>query len=445
MTRLDSLAQALDSGTTTSRALTEACLDKAEQGEGPRVFIQLDRDGALAAADAMDALRKVGQHPSAYAGIPISVKDLFDVQGQVTRAGSRVLTGAPAETDAPAIAHLRQAGFVLVGRSNMTEFAYSGLGMNPHHGTPANPWDRENARIPGGSSSGAAISVSDGMAHAGIGSDTGGSCRIPAALCGLTGYKPTQSRVSLKGTAPLSFTLDSIGSLGRSPRCVEILDAVMAGERPKPAKTRPVSGMRLLAPPNLVLDGMDKKVAADFVTAVAKLRKHGATVDERVVQPLDRLPKINAKGGFAAAEAVHWHKALMAKDPDGYDPRVITRIRKGESQTAADYITLLQDRERFIADMAHELTGYDALILPTVPTVAPKIADLDADEQLYGDTNLLMLRNPSVINFLDGCAISLPMHEPGSAPTGIMIAQTSKQDQQIFGIAHGLFPLVKPN
>ena len=445
MTTLESLAQALDTGATTSRVLTEACLENAEQGEGPRAFIQLDRDGALATADAMDALRKVGQHPSAYAGIPISVKDLFDVQGQVTRAGSRVLAGAPANADAPAIANLRQAGFVLVGRTNMTEFAFSGLGMNPHYGTPANPWDRANGRIPGGSSSGAVVSVTDGMAHAGIGSDTGGSCRIPAALCGLIGYKPTQSRVSLGGTAPLSFTLDSIGSLGRSPRCVEILDGILAGDMPKPATPRPISGLRLLAPTNLVLNGVDRKVAADFAAALATLRQHGATVDERVVPPLDRLPHINAKGGFAAAEALHWHKELMAKQPDGYDPRVITRIRKGESQTAADYITLLQDRERFIADMADELAGYDALVLPTVPTVAPKIADLDADEQLYGGTNLLMLRKPSVINFMDGCAISLPMHQSGSAPTGIMVAHSSGMDRQILDIANGMFPLITPN
>ena len=438
MTTLESLAAALDSGATTSRALTEACLEQAEQGQGPKAFVLLDRAGALAAAEAMDALRQAGQHPSPYAGIPISVKDLFDVQGQVTRAGSKVLAGAPADADAPAIAHLRRAGFVLVGRTNMTEFAYSGLGMNPHYGTPANPWDRGNARIPGGSSSGAVISVTDGMAYAGIGSDTGGSCRIPAALCGIVGYKPTQSNVSLDKVAPLSFSLDSIGSLGNSPRCVEILDAIMSGSSPRAQVSRDISGLRLLAPTNFVLNGMDEKVSADFTRALERLRTAGAQIDERPLEPLDRLPGINAKGGFAAAEAVHWHADLMAKNPEGYDPRVIVRIRKGEAQTAADYITLMQDRARYIADVAAALAGYDALVLPTVPTVAPRIADLDADEQAYGDTNLLMLRNPSVINFLDGCAISLPMHDEGTAPTGLMIAQTGGGDAQVFALAHGI-------
>lgn len=442
MTTLESLAKALESGATTSRALTETCLEQAEKGEGPKAFVLLDRAGALAAADAMDALRQAGQHPSAYAGIPISVKDLFDVQGQVTRAGSKVLAGAPADADAPAIAHLRRAGFVLVGRTNMTEFAYSGLGMNPHYGTPANPWDRENPRIPGGSSSGAAISVTDGMAYAGIGSDTGGSCRIPAALCGIVGYKPTQSNVSLDKVAPLSFSLDSIGSLGNSPRCVEILDAIMSGQTPRAKAAARVKGLRLLAPTNVVLNGMDQKVSDDFARALERLRQAGAHIDERPLEPLDRLAGINSKGGLPAAEALHWHRELIATRAEDYDPRVSVRVLRGESQTAVDYITVLEERARYIADVGAELEGYDAIVMPTVPTVAPKIADLDADEQIYGDTNLLMLRNPSVINFLDGCAISLPMHDGGTAPTGFMIAQAGGRDAQVFALAHGLVDLL---
>lgn len=439
MQTLESLADALEAGTITARALTEACLAKTETGEGPKAFLHLDKAGALAAADAADAQRRAGVHPSRYAGIPISVKDLFDIRGQVTKAGSRVLADQPAaDADAPSVANLRRAGFVIVGRTNMTEFAYSGLGMNPHYGTPANPWDRGNARIPGGSSSGAVVSVTDGMAYAGIGSDTGGSCRIPAALCGVVGYKPTQSNISLEHVSPLSSTLDSIGSLGPSARCVEILDAIMGGCAPRPLSSLSAQGLRLLAPTNFVLDGMDDKVAADFTRNLTRLRAVGAHIDEAPLLPLDRLPQINAKGGFAAAEAMHWHRDLMAKAPDIYDPRVIVRIQKGQDQTASDYITLLQDRQQFIADVGIILDGYDAMIMPTVPTVAPKIADLDADEQLYGDTNLLMLRNPSVFNFLDGCAISVPMHEQGTAPTGLMIGSTSGQDARVFAIAHGL-------
>ena len=443
MTTLEELADQLARGGTSSRALTETCLEAARQGEGPRAFVHLDCDGALASADAMDMLRRSGQAPSPFAGIPISVKDLFNVQGQVSRAGSKALADEPATKDAEAITNLRQAGFVLIGRTNMTEFAYSGLGMNPHYGTPANPWDRDNARIPGGSSSGAAVSVTDGMAFAGIGSDTGGSCRIPAALCGVVGYKPTQSNVSLDGAVPLSFTLDSIGSLAHSARCVEILDALMSGRTPRARAERDAADLRLLAPTNFVLDGMDETVSEDFAGALATLRAAGAHVDERALEPFDRLAGINAKGGFAAAEAAQWHADLMARAPEAYDPRVIVRIRKGEAQTAADYISLMQQRARYIADVTAELTGYDAIVMPTVPKVAPRIADLDADEQLYGETNLLMLRNPSTINFLDGCAISLPMHRAGSAPTGLAIAQAGGRDAQVFAIAHGVAELLQ--
>ena len=443
MTTLEELADQLARGSTSSRALTEACLDAARRGEGPRAFLHLDSGGALAAADAMDMLRRSGHAPSPFAGIPISVKDLFDVQGQASRAGSKALADEPATEDAEAIANLRRAGFVLIGRTNMTEFAYSGLGMNPHFGTPANPWDRDNARVPGGSSSGAAVSVTDGMAFAGIGSDTGGSCRIPAALCGIVGFKPTQSNVSLNGAVPLSFTLDSIGSLAHSARCVEILDALMSGQAPRARAERGAAGLRLLAPTNVVLDGMDETVSADFAGALATLRAAGALVDERALEPFDRLAGINAKGGFAAAEAAQWHADLMARAPAAYDPRVIVRIRKGEAQTAADYITLMQERARYIADAAAALTGYDAIVMPTVPKVAPRIADLDADEQLYGETNLLMLRNPSTINFLDGCAISLPMHRAEAAPTGLTIAQAGGRDAQLFAVAHAIAELLQ--
>ena len=443
MTTLEDLADQLARGCTSSRALTEFCLDAARQGEGPRTFVHLDDDRALANADAMDMLRRSGQAPSPFAGIPISVKDLFDVQGQVSRAGSKVLADEPATKDAEATANLRRAGFVMIGRTNMTEFAYSGLGMNPHYGTPANPWDRGNARIPGGSSSGAAVSVTDGMAFAGIGSDTGGSCRIPAALCGIVGYKPTQSNVSLEGAVPLSFSLDSIGSVAHSARCVEILDALMSGRMPCARAERGAAGLRLLAPTNVVLEGMDETVSADFADALATLRAAGTKVDELALEPFDRLAGINAKGGFAAAEAVQWHADLMARAPEAYDPRVIVRIRKGEAQTAADYITLIQERARYIADVTAELAGYDAIVMPTVPKVAPRIADLDADEQLYGEMNLLMLRNPSTINFLDGCAISLPMHGTGAAPTGLTIAHAGGHDAQVFAIAHGIADLVQ--
>ncbi|MET0879894.1 MAG: amidase family protein, partial [Tardiphaga sp.] len=228
---LASLAADLEAGRTTSRKLVEACLAQIADpaGEGQRTFIHVDRDAALAAADAMDGLRKAGAAPSPYAGIPVSIKDLFDIKGQVSRAGSRALEdSAPAESDAPAVARLRAVGFVVIGRTNMVEFAYSGIGTNPHYGTPKSSYKREIGHVPGGSSSGAAVSVVDGMAHGALGTDTGGSCRIPAAFNGIVGFKPTQARVPLDGAVPLSFTLDSIGPLARTVECCAIMDAVLA-------------------------------------------------------------------------------------------------------------------------------------------------------------------------------------------------------------------------
>src|SRR4051812_18260304 len=230
---LASLADDLDAGRTSARKLVDTCLAKIAdpKGEGQRVFIHVDAEAAIAAAEAMDRLRAANAAPSPYAGIPVSIKDLFDIRGQVTRAGSRALEdSAPAEADAPAVARLRRAGFIVIGRTNMTEFAYSGIGINPHYGTPKGAWQRDVGHVPGGSSSGGAVAVADGMAHGALGTDTGGSCRIPAAWNGIVGFKPTQRRVPLEGAVPLSSSLDSIGPLARTVACCATMDALLAGE-----------------------------------------------------------------------------------------------------------------------------------------------------------------------------------------------------------------------
>src|SRR5436305_7181670 len=202
----------------------------------------------------MDGLRRVKAAPSRYAGIPVSIKDLFDIKGQVTRAGSRALDDSPpAEADAPVVARLRRAGFVVIGRTNMTEFAYSGIGINPHFGTPKGIWQRGAGHVPGGSSSGGAVSVADGMAHAALGTDTGGSCRIPAAWNGIVGFKPTQRRVPLDGAVPLSTTLDSIGPIARTVKCCAVLDAVLADDPLAALQPRPIKRMRLAVPTTVAL------------------------------------------------------------------------------------------------------------------------------------------------------------------------------------------------
>ena len=442
---LATLADDLESCRTTSRKLVEACIARIADpaGEGQRAFIHVDRDAALAAADAMDGLRKAKAAPSRYAGIPVSIKDLFDIKGQVTRAGSRALEdSAPAEHDAATVARLRKAGFVVIGRTNMTEFAYSGIGINPHFGTPKGAWNRAVGHVPGGSSSGAAVSVLDGMAHGALGTDTGGSCRIPAAFNGIVGYKPTQRRVPLDGSVPLSFSLDSIGPLARSVSCCAVLDAVLADEPIVPLEPRPVKGMRLAVPTTIALDELDAAVAETFERALKALADHGAIIERVEITEFHDIGPMNAKGGFAAAESYAWHRYLLTAKGDVYDPRVSVRILRGEAQSAVDYIDLLNERRSLIVRVNARIAPYDALVLPTTPNTPPKIADL-ADDQAFARENIRALRNCSLINTIDGCAISLPAHRQGDVPVGLMLAGAGGADRRIFELAAGMETLIR--
>jgi aspartyl-tRNA(Asn)/glutamyl-tRNA(Gln) amidotransferase subunit A len=437
LTTLATLAADLGAGRSTSRSLVEACLASIEDsaGEGRRTFLQLDRSGALAQADAVDALRSRGASASAFAGIPISIKDLFDIAGQVTRAGSVALSDrAPAAADALSVARLRQAGFVLIGRTNMTEFAFSGLGLNPHYGTPLNPWQRAQGHIPGGSSSGAAVSVADGMAHGALGTDTGGSCRIPAAFTGLVGYKPTARRVPRRGAVPLSHSLDSIGPIARTVSCCAQLDALLADAPPPDLSACPLAGQRFSVPRTFVLEDMERYVAGEFERALSRLSAAGAHISEIDVPEFADLPTIHARGSIASAESFAWHRPLLARHAAAYDPRVSTRIQIGAKQTTADYLTLLAARRVFIAGVERRIADFDAFLMPTVPVIPPRLADLAADEA-YFRVNALVLRNSTVVNFLDGCAISIPIHAIGQPPVGLTLACRGDLDSQLFRCA----------
>ncbi|MGS0894945.1 amidase [Burkholderia stagnalis] len=441
---LAQLAADLAAGRTTSRALVDAALDRIADpsGQGAVVFTEVDADNARAAADAHDRLRAAGTVLSPLAGIPVSVKDLFDVAGQVTRAGSRVLDGAPPATaDAVAVARLKRAGAVLVGRTNMSEFAFSGLGLNPHFGNPRSPYRRDvpgDARISGGSSSGAAASVADGMAAVALGTDTGGSIRIPAALCGLTGFKPTASRISTQGGVPLSTTLDSFGPIGLTVACCALVDRMLAGLEPHVPAARPLEGVRLGVLTNHVTDGVDADVAAALDAALRHLEAAGAIVTEVRFPALDRLADIN-RFGFSPIEAYAWHRPLLTRHRDQYDPRVLTRILKGEPASAADYLDLLAARQAMLDEAAHTVWArFDALVAPTVPVVPPRIAELEADDAAFTRTNALILRNPSAFNFLDACALSLPCHPRDAAPVGLMLAAAPHRDDALLAIGQAV-------
>jgi aspartyl-tRNA(Asn)/glutamyl-tRNA(Gln) amidotransferase subunit A len=437
---LAELADDLENGRTSARKIVDACLERIADasGEGERAFIHVDAEAAIEAAEAMDRLREIKAAPSRFAGIPVSIKDLFDIRGQVTRAGSRALDdSAPAEADATVVARLRRAGFVVIGRTNMTEFAYSGIGINPHYGTPKGTWQRSVGHVPGGSSSGAAVSVADRMAHGALGTDTGGSCRIPAAYNGIVGFKPTQRRVPLQGGVPLSSTLDSFGPLARTVACCAVLDAVLADQPLVPLLPRPIKGMRLAVPTTVALDELDDDVARTFERALETLSRQGALIERIAVPEFLDVGVMNTKGGFAAAESYAWHRYLIASHGDVYDPRVSSRILRGESISAADYIDLVEARKSLIARAGARLAPYDALVMPTTANTPPRIADL-ADDKAFTRENLRSLRNCTLINMIDGCAISLPCHRQAEVPVGLMLAACGGADRRIFELAAGM-------
>ena len=446
MHMIEDLAQALQAGRVSARELIEQSLNRIGDpaGEGGRAFITVHAAQARAMADAMDTLRQAGRAPRRFAGIPISLKDLVDIAGEVTTAGSRALADAPAATaHAPVVARLLAAGLIPMGRTNMTEFAFSGLGINPHYGTPKSPWDRATGRIPGGSSSGAAVSVADRMVAGALGTDTGGSCRIPAAFCGIVGYKPTARRVPITGVAPLSTSLDSIGPLANSVACCAALDAIMAGATPGPLTPMPLAGLRLGLVEDFFLDGLDPAVGTAFEHALSRLAAAGAHIVRMPLAVVADIIAANAQGGFAASEAFAWHRDLLARHGGLYDPRIRPRIERGAQQSAADYIALLAARARIITAANAATQDVDALIMPTVPILPPAITDLD-DERAYGRVNLQTLRNCAIGNFLDRCAISLPCHAPGTAPVGLMLMGETMGDTKLFAIASAVETAVTP-
>lgn len=437
MNTLSSLADSLADGTTTARRLVEDCLDRAAapEGEGGRVFLKLHAESARAGADAADALRRAGRAPSRFAGIPISVKDLFDIAGEPTPAGSVILADAdPAFVTAPAVARLEAMGFVTLGRTNMTEFAFSGLGINPHHGTPRSPWDRATGRIPGGSSSGAAVSISDGFAYAALGTDTGGSCRAPAAMCGVVGFKPTARRVPIIGVLPLAPSLDSVGPLANSVSCCAIIDGIMAGGAGVAPAVMSLVGLRLAVPTNIMLEGLDPAVSDAFVRALDLLEAAGAKLVDVAFPAMGEIAGANARGGITAPESYAWHRPLMAERSAGYDPRILKRIERGIGMSAADFLDTMAMRAAISARMNQATADYDALIMPTCPLLPPPIASLD-DEAEYNRVNQIQLRNTAIGNFLDRCAISLPCHEEGEGPVGLMLMGETMGDVRLLRIA----------
>jgi len=445
------LAADLAAGRTTSRKLTEQALARIADpaGEGQRAFLKVYAESALAEADFSDRLRKGGVRRSPVDGLPVSLKDLYDVAGDVTRAGSRIFQkNPPAEIDAAAVARLRAAGAVFVGRTNMVEFAFGTTGINPHYGTPKNPWDRATGRIPGGSSSGAAVAQADGMCVMALGSDTRGSIRIPSALCGVTGFKPTTRRVPREGAFPLSYTLDSVGPLANSVACCATYDAILAGEAPEPLPALPAKGLRFLVPKTEVREGLDPEVAQGFSSAIERLGRAGALITEKPVPAFDRQAEYFKGGGFAGAEAYAIHRKNADRLGE-YDPRVAKRVLLAKDLNAADYVDFMLLRTAFQREVEAALAPFDAFLLPTTPCIAPPIAEVNATDESYFRWNMRILRIVGLVNFLDGCAASLPCHArahlPTEAPVGLMVCGPAMSDRRILAVAAAVEQILAGN
>jgi len=404
------------------------------KGEGARACLTVYSKTARGAADAADARARAGISLGPLDGIIVSIKDLFDVVGEPTRAGSKILADAsPAVADATVVRRLRAAGGVIVAKTNMSEFAFTGIGANPHYGTPGNPADR--TRVPGGSSAGAAVAVADGMCEIGIGTDTGGSTRIPAAFCGIVGYKPSKFRIPTEGAFPLSYTLDSVGPLARTVADCAIADAVMAGDEPWTLQPESPSGLRLGIPQGLPLGELDQTVSARFSAATEELGRSGVYLSDEPLALLDDMVRLNAKATIPAIEGYAIHRERLATRGADFDPNVRVRLEAARGISASDYIAIIRERSRLVRAMDARLADLDGLVLPTVPTVAPALAEVLAAPEVFAARNRIALRNAAIVNVFDLCAISLPLPRQGGLPVGLMLVARNGQDRKLFRMA----------
>lgn len=420
----------------SARERLEAAVARIDdpKGEGARACLTIYREQAKAAADAADARAKAGISLGPLDGAIVSIKDLFDVAGEVTRAGSRILAdeGKPAVADAPVVRRLRAGGAIIVAKTNMSEFAYTGIGANPHFGTPGNPADRK--RVPGGSSAGAAVTAADGMCEIAIGTDTGGSCRIPGALCGIVGYKPSRQRIPTDGAFPLSYSIDSIGPIARTVESCAKADTVMAGEVFVSLEPAPLAGLRIGIMQGAPVENLDDTVTKRFANAIDQLGRAGAQISEEKIALLGDMAQVNSKGGVQPAEAFAVHRDLLSRRADDIDPNVRVRLERARNIGVADYIDMVRARAGLIRLMDARLADLDILALPTTPIVAPTMEEVVPPDD-FARKNAMLLRNTVIVNFFDLCAISVPIPRESGLPTGLMLVARNGLDHRLFRVA----------
>lgn len=401
--------------------------------EGKKAFTAVFADSACREAEAADRREASGQSLGPLDGRIVSVKALYDVAGTVTTAGSAVLRGRPsAEADAPTVERLRAAGAVIIGKTQMTEYAFSALGTNPHDGAPGNPRDRQ--RVPGGSSSGAVVSVVDGMAEIAIGSDTGGSIRIPAALSGAVGFKPTRGRVPLDGTFSLSSSLDTLGPIASSVCDCALTDQVLSGESSGELKAAPADAYKLTVARGRLFDRCDPAVVTAFNEALSRLRKAGVRVaDGSMEKALDDVAAIDKIGTFPSIELGATLADLGVTSFEGIDPKTRVRIEAGANIKAVDYVRMVRLRDAAVRAFEASFDASQVFIVPTTPIRAPLLSAVESDAAFH-EANGLVLRNPRVANMLDCPSLSLPLPIDG-LPAGLMLIGRRYSDRKLLEIA----------
>ena len=437
------LARAYLSGDADPVAVTEVFLERIASSDNP-AYISLSPERAMREARSAKARYDAGFPASSLDGVPVAWKDLFDMAGEVTTAGSNLLRSAsPAEEDSPVVAHLAAAGMVALGKTNLTEFAFSGLGLNPHYGTPANPHDPETPRIPGGSSSGSAVAVAAGLATTAIGSDTGGSVRIPAAVNGLVGYKSSEGRISTEAVIPLSATLDTVGPIARTVEDCIHLDAALRGTAPTIRRGN-IAGMRLIVCETLWLDDAEDVVTDAFEQAVKRLEAAGVTIETRTVPQVGEAARIMADHGtLANAESYAYHRdRIESADVEEMDGRVVARILRGKTMSAYDLLANTAGRIKLSRQLGQDME--DAFLIgPTVPHVAPEIAPLDADPEVFNRVNLKTLRNTMTGNFLNLPGVAMPMAADSKLPVSFLLNAKSDDDDRLLSAALAIEHIVR--
>jgi aspartyl-tRNA(Asn)/glutamyl-tRNA(Gln) amidotransferase subunit A len=439
-------AATMASGAETATGIAEATLEAIAACPDKAVFTATTPERARREADAAAVRHREGRPLSLLDGIPVAWKDLFDLEGEVTRAGSVVLDAGPAAKDAVLAQRLAAAGAVSVGKLNLTEFAFSGIGLNPHYGTPVNPWSRDEPRVPGGSSSGSGVAVARGLVPIAIGTDTGGSVRIPAAFNGIIGFKPSGARWSLEGCFPLSKSLDTAGVLCRTVVDAVIVDAAARGLAAPDVRRVRLDGLRIVVPTNVVFDGMEPAVAENFEAALGRLAAAGASVERRALQAFDDILALNSRhGALVTLEAYAVHRErLLTDDAARMDRRVATRISGGSAIGAEAEAAIRAARPRLIGDTAPLFDGRTLVAYPTLPHTAPKIAALEADDDLFVATNIKTLRNTMLGNFLDWCGISIPTgFDEAGLPTAVLLSAGPAADEFLLGAALSAEPLIR--